>query len=433
MPPQRTIPAAKAVKTERTHEENQERAYIAASRRSDRSLEARVESARRASEIHKRRTGRSLRVTEQDVVNEEMYEEEDDDLPFQYRRLTAHLQTGSADFNRRLTAYLTNHVAMRSALDQAINDSYAQQYPNAPQFAHNQPMSIYPSPMMEQPIQRQSPAAYRQSPYPIPSMAGQRPGVHARSHSIATAQEHPSHSGGGSLAHLSPDQVDHRRTSMPATVDSTANYNSNQQMRPTSSNNPNSRPSQSPTANGADAQQRKLKSSPEIYHPSSMPPPVDNNNAFNTFGPLTTSLPTESQMFLSSPFDHNNAFASMFAPHNDYTSQPYYHFDPNASTTSKPRNSYPSVNGMSTTLAPSVLDLPADPLDFNDPLSASTASVPTPTFHYNPDGALNDSFKGQLLTRSNSTQGSQGGLTPGGDGEWASFIDVGSWDDGCSC
>ena len=69
MPPMRTMCSVKPMKTERTHEENQERAYIAASRRSDRSLEARVESARRASEIHKRRTGRSLRVTEQDVIN----------------------------------------------------------------------------------------------------------------------------------------------------------------------------------------------------------------------------------------------------------------------------------------------------------------------------------------------------------------------------
>ena len=111
--------------------------HIAASRRRRRSLEARGESAQRAFEIHQRRTGRSLRVTEQDVVNEEIYEEEDDDLPEQYRRLTAHLQTGSADFNRRLSAYLTNHVAMRSALDQAITNSYAQHYPDVPQSVHN--------------------------------------------------------------------------------------------------------------------------------------------------------------------------------------------------------------------------------------------------------------------------------------------------------
>jgi hypothetical protein len=72
---------AKIAKTLRTHEENQERAYIAASRRTDRSIEARVESANRASEVHKKRTGRRFRITEDAVAREEMYEEEDDDLP----------------------------------------------------------------------------------------------------------------------------------------------------------------------------------------------------------------------------------------------------------------------------------------------------------------------------------------------------------------
>ncbi|KAF2666565.1 hypothetical protein BT63DRAFT_311553 [Microthyrium microscopicum] len=71
----------------RTHEENQERAYIAASRRSDRSIEARLESARRASEIHKRRVGRALRVTEEAVLNEEMYEEEDPEYEQRVNRL----------------------------------------------------------------------------------------------------------------------------------------------------------------------------------------------------------------------------------------------------------------------------------------------------------------------------------------------------------
>ncbi|RIA90498.1 hypothetical protein C1645_823270 [Glomus cerebriforme] len=62
---------------ERTHEENQERAYIAASHRGDRSMEARIESARKASEIHKKRTGKALRITAEDVRNEEMYQEID--------------------------------------------------------------------------------------------------------------------------------------------------------------------------------------------------------------------------------------------------------------------------------------------------------------------------------------------------------------------
>ena len=86
-------------------------------------MEARVESARRASEIHKKRTGRSLRVTESDVMNEEMYEEEDDDLPAQYRRLTAHLQTQNAQFDRRWQAYLINQVAMRTALGQSMQNN----------------------------------------------------------------------------------------------------------------------------------------------------------------------------------------------------------------------------------------------------------------------------------------------------------------------
>ncbi|CAG8954162.1 hypothetical protein HYFRA_00005781 [Hymenoscyphus fraxineus] len=187
----RTMPPAKAVKTERTHEENQERAYIAASRRSDRSLEARIESARRASDIHKRRTGRALKVTEQDVLNEEMYEEEDDDMPAHYRRLTAHLQTGSADFNRKLAAYLCTNVAMRSAVEQAINYSYTPEaaalapvsmggQPFAPNPMFQTPMPMLPlqhqqqrAQMMmmqqqQQQQQMQSPTSYRQSPYPLP-------------------------------------------------------------------------------------------------------------------------------------------------------------------------------------------------------------------------------------------------------------------------
>ncbi|KAK3615291.1 hypothetical protein LTR22_027493 [Elasticomyces elasticus] len=138
MPPLRTsMSSTKPIKTERTHEENQERAYIAASRRSDRRLEARVDSARRASEIHKRRTGRSLRVTEQDVVNEVVYEEEDDDLPMQYQRLTAHLQTQNADFTRRFQDYLVNHVAMRQAVGEAAVDELQmnnQQFHTSPQY-----------------------------------------------------------------------------------------------------------------------------------------------------------------------------------------------------------------------------------------------------------------------------------------------------------
>ncbi|KAI9138312.1 hypothetical protein BKA69DRAFT_1092157 [Paraphysoderma sedebokerense] len=63
----------------RTHEENQERSLIAASHRGDRDLEARMESARKASDLHKKRTGRALNITEEDVLAEKMYDEIDDE------------------------------------------------------------------------------------------------------------------------------------------------------------------------------------------------------------------------------------------------------------------------------------------------------------------------------------------------------------------
>ncbi|EAU36228.1 predicted protein [Aspergillus terreus NIH2624] len=62
----------------RTREENQERAFIAASRRKDRSLDARLESANRASLLHKQRTGKALLISREIVEKEAMYEEVDD-------------------------------------------------------------------------------------------------------------------------------------------------------------------------------------------------------------------------------------------------------------------------------------------------------------------------------------------------------------------
>ncbi|KAF4455138.1 hypothetical protein F53441_2458 [Fusarium austroafricanum] len=113
---------APARKTERSHEENQERAYIAASRRADRSIEARVQSARMASEIHKKRTGKAFRITEEIVMKEEMYEEEDDDFPRSYRLLRQNMETSNPAFNARVDAYLTNRMAMSQLITATEND-----------------------------------------------------------------------------------------------------------------------------------------------------------------------------------------------------------------------------------------------------------------------------------------------------------------------
>ncbi|KAE9369489.1 hypothetical protein N431DRAFT_469396 [Stipitochalara longipes BDJ] len=392
MPPTRTLPPAKAVKTERTHEENQERAYIAASRRSDRSLEARVESARRASEIHKRRTGRSLRVTEQDVINEEMYEEEDDDLPMQYRRLTAHLQTGNADFNRRLSAYLTNHVAMRSALEQSISNSYAQQYPNAPQFAGQH--SMFPSPMLahqqgqQQMMQPpQSPSMYRQAPYPSPRTQQQafQPASHHRSASIATPQELTT------TSHSPIASNDSRRLSMPTVPTASASPTQARTPVSASSTTPQQRPS---FPQGSFSQQ---------YNPMAYDMSAFNNN----FSPFTTALPAESQGLLGSTMNMNDPLSQMMMQGSSTLPGNFYDFSnqPLPQTTSiGKQQSYPSVSGLNSTLAPaSSHELSQRPQDYNN---------------------SQDFFNDALNADSN-------GVTPSGTpgaNDWSSYINTDAWD-----
>ncbi|MCJ1477127.1 hypothetical protein MMC13_005798 [Lambiella insularis] len=446
MPPQRTIPPAKAIKTERTHEENQERAYIAASRRSDRSLEARVESARRASEIHKRRTGRSLRVTEQDVVNEEMYEEEDDDLPLQYRRLTAHLQTGSADFNRRLAAYLTNHVAMRSALDQAITNSYAQQYPNAPQFAHNQ-QTMYPSPLttqglpqqsyQPQQVTQQSPHPYRQSPYPTPGAPGYRQHSHNRSSLSSTSLDLP-----GQMQ-VSPvegiDQASSRRMSMPTTS-----------MTPSTIRAPPSfQQSQAPaTPKQASHKVESHSPTPQATIPpnlQSMGPPSTssstpksvqapllpqyNTNSYQDFGPLTMSLPPESQMLLGSTLDSNDPFTSMLMAGSENFAQPFFSNNLSLNTTNMPSKQsglHPSYDGMSATLAPSALNMSPSRVSSGESCSATSEPMTTPSYNFNFENNLGD-FKGVGGYLQCGNGNASGTVTPGIDGSWDAFINESSW------
>jgi hypothetical protein len=380
--------------TERTHEENQERAYIAASRRSDRSIEARVESARRASDIHKRRTGRSLRVREEDVVNEEMYEEEDDDLPLQYRQLTAHLRTGNPDFNNRLAAYLTNHVAMRSALEQSISNSYAQQYPNAPQFAP-QYSSVFPSPMLahqqqqQQPQQQimqpqpqpsQNPPVYRHAPYPTPRQQQQsfpQPHQHIQSASFATPQEVP---GPTQCSTVIPSD-NSRRRSMP-TVPLIKTETSVQTKTPLSATSavPPQRPS---FPQGSFDQQFQPKNELQSFDMNAF----TNNNfgAFSTVPPL----PAESQGFFGSTFPFNDPFTSMMMAGSNGLPGNYYNSSTNQPFLQNPSSgklqTHPSFDGLTSTLAPSALDLSQGGQDFaqntnyySDAIKASSNSA-TPT------------------------------------------------------
>ncbi|OAA38947.1 hypothetical protein BBO_06800 [Beauveria brongniartii RCEF 3172] len=104
------------------HMENQERAYVAASRRTDRSLEARYQSALMASQVHKRRTGKTLRVTHQIVRDEEMYEEEDQGLPSPSRF------SQNGDRRRTLSqtdAYIAALIARKSGMQNFFEHNHA--------------------------------------------------------------------------------------------------------------------------------------------------------------------------------------------------------------------------------------------------------------------------------------------------------------------
>ncbi|KFH40663.1 hypothetical protein ACRE_086480 [Hapsidospora chrysogenum ATCC 11550] len=205
--------------TERSHEENQERAYIAASRRQDRSLEARVQSARMASDIHKARTGKSLRITEEIVRKEEMYEEEDDDLPRSYRLLNKQVETDSPEFNARIEAWLNTrgnvHQYIKRANDEwndhHINRAFAQSFPQASEQARrlSRQLSIPGQGYNERLSPQQAPQPMHPSPSPVPmSPMFQQPGGR--------------HDSSASVPALSPPHIDR-----PASVNNANTHSPN--------------------------------------------------------------------------------------------------------------------------------------------------------------------------------------------------------------
>lgn len=173
----------KVQKTERSHEENQERAYIAASRRADRSLEARVQSAKMASDIHRKRTGRGLKVSEEIVLREEMYEEVEDDMPRPYRYLASHLQTSSPELNNRVSAYIASQTAMATiAKYNEINKMFSEAFPQAASYSQPTQNSHYMSPAIDR-----RPSS--------PSLPGSAAPPASRHLSVST-QSYSSHTGG---------------------------------------------------------------------------------------------------------------------------------------------------------------------------------------------------------------------------------------------
>jgi len=473
MPPIRSLSATKPVKTERTHEENQERygallgyplchshrltdailrAYIAASRRSDRSLEARIESARRASEIHKRRTGRSLRVTEADVVNEEMYEEEDDDLPMQYRRLTAHLNGNASDFNRRLAAYLTNQVAMRDALDQAISKSYApsgQQWdpatqtlqPLQPQWMAS-PTNIaqqqHLGPMGPPNGGQRSPTNHRQTPYPANAGNSYRSDASHRPSPIVTANRQmkasvtsqpglpsPAESCNGDeprhvnvsypksappldVGPLASGALFQRRANSDASVgqlrDVSQPLNNHNSSNPISPETTNNKPAPIMSDNLALSTQTT---------PWSAPPQTTSFSPMQQFNGLSTALPNEAQMFFSPGFTINDFNGRPSMKHEKPNQQPFYSYNPNGFNRSR-------FEGMNQTLAPSAFEQGTT----TSSTSAATDFQPNffaPSLNQDFDPIFGEETSPQMFMPS------EGANTP--DHDFSTFINSNAWEE----
>ena len=355
-------------------------------------------------------------MTEQDVVNEEMYEEEDDDLPMQYRRLTAHLQTGSADFNRRLSAYLTNHVAMRSAFDQAITTSYAQQYPNAPQFSHNQ--NIFPSPFAMNLAQQQQNHSYGQ-PNPLPGSPGTpsyRPGQPPRTDSNSHSQNTPLIS--------PPMQTTRSDLSMPQI---TQRRKSSQSSKTSSRSPVMQRTSMPPTPNSQHYEQKGEEQSTQNGvavqgSPHQQQQRFSNLNGYPSVSPFSMALPVETQMLLNGALDPNDPMTSALMAGSDNMASPYHY---SSHAYSKPRSFSSSFGGMSSTLAPSALDMQSRQQDFSQPTSINSAAPasapPTQLGFDNPEFS-----KSQMFSSANSSQGS-GTETPVLDAGWDAFINDNSW------
>lgn len=423
MPPIRMLPT-KPMRTERTHEENQERAYIAASRRSDRSLEARVESARRASEIHKKRTGRSLRVREEDVMNEEMYEEEDDDLPMQFRRISA---LNPNFLGGRINSYLIGQQGLRDALHDAIYNAN-----QANQFQQNQFFNPAMNQNgMQQPGMMQHPQAFTgayggmQNPqYPMNNMQqGIRPNLHHRSSSIATPQELMSYNQNASMKPSTPMHMDSRRMSVPASAISpgfpspaASHPKSASSSHPPTPHITGQSPQQAPTPYSGAGQ--------ESYRASAGVPPVPSyDQAFEeSIYPLTTKLPLATQQLMGSNATHPSQL-SPGLPTGGYS------YNPNGKPKRPSSNDAPSYfnNGLDQTLSSADM---GPTFMKNEP--QSTSSGYDNTFDAMMAGKTSDDFNnfGDLgFDLTPNEFGPSGQVTPGSTGDLGWADDFFNYDD----
>jgi len=272
-------------------------------------------------------------------------------MPFNYRRLTAHLNNAYPP-NNKLAAYLATNVSMRNMVQQAVHDSYNQQYgmpSGGQQLSQPQPQTqMFPNSMagpQSLPYrQAQSASTYRQAPYSSPRPPNSQ-SSHSRSASIATPQDL---SGNMPISPVVQSQND-RRMSLPAVSANAGSPIDPQTPVHTSSSKSNQRPS-FPAGSFSQGQVPQQKP-PSMRAANAIGPSNNDQN----YGPFSTALPQDAQMFFNPNFSMNDMSMGMMTGNNNFLNS-NWNLDsatPSTMGTDKQQQTHPTFSGLNATLAPS--------------------------------------------------------------------------------
>ena len=401
-------------------------------------------------------------------MNEEMYEEEDDDMPSYYRRLTSHIQTGDPFFNQRLQNYLAMQMENRRVLGEAVSTSMQ----HNPQFVGQPYMNPAHSmtPEMQTPqtsgYQNQAPAPqtfnrqmnYRQGPYPGANISkqGMKKSPYSRSMSMASPRDFTQIKQQQLQSALNSPmttvKMEDRQTSLPMVPSTPQPQQGAQYGRASNQSSPTESPHSS-KSNNSSSQQRvpTPQQSQQTQHPQpqyqrhySYAGPFNNSQATyqnmkNEFGPLTPVLPIESQQLLAGGAwnEMNDPAFSMMMPNasNMNLQQPFYSYNPNGGggkgkigpSSIQPPNS----EGLNQTLLAGTIDtkvsgtsngaITTAPLSANSSVLSSAISHNGFVFGYD-DG--NDFLGGDLFQSTSISGTNSGQLTPAdNEVDWHGLMD----------
>lgn len=269
-------------------------------------------------------------------MNEEMYEEEDDDLPMQFRRINAlHPGLAYSAFNERVNSYLAGQIGVRNYLHQAI---YQANQANQSNQQYNNPFF---NPMVSQQQNGQ-----QQGPFQM-GAPSDRANSHSRSASVATPQGCASQQQQNASAKSStPLGSDGRRVSMPAASATTPGSRS-ATSKPTSPN--------------------QTSASPQSTRPAVSPSAYDQS-----MFPLTTRLPNEAQQLIDGQQSFYGVQPNQMTPGLPMPSMGNYSYNPNVKP-SKRDSASGEQTGLNQTLSPfSMHQTQVTSSPFSETLSAAT-------------------------------------------------------------